>query len=179
VVNEVTVADLECAREDVIVDAIAGGRWPHACDPSLVEHAGACEICRDVVTVAVALRDAELDARQQFNVARVPSAAIVWWRATIRARAEAARAAERPMSVAHGVAGACAVGLTFAFAGAAWESVQQAHRLGEWIASLDAGRLQFASASAVMLQRALPLVLGLGACLLIAPLAIYFVLSDD
>lgn len=167
---------MECAREQDIVEAIASGRWPHACDPSLEAHAAACEICRDVVTVAVALREDEFSARHE---ARLPSAGLVWWRATIRARAEATRVAERPLTVAQGIAGACAVGLACGLAGMAWQSVQRFQRVGEIIASLDASTLQLASTSAVTLQRALPLVLGLGACLLIAPLAIYFVLSDD
>jgi hypothetical protein len=59
-------------------------------------------------------------------------------------------------------------------AGVAWQSVQRFQRVGEIVANLDASTLQFASSSAVMLQRALPLVLGLGVPL-IAPLAIYFV----
>ena len=171
--------NVECVREQDIVDAIASGRWPHAGDPSLETHAAACEICRDVVTVAVALREDAFCARHEINAARLPSAGLVWWRATIRARAEATRVAERPLTVAQGIAGACAVGLACGLAGIAWQSVQRFQRVGEIIASLDASTLQLASASAVTLQRALPLVLGLGACLLIAPLAIYFVLSDD
>ena len=167
---------MECVREQDIVDAIASGRWPQACDPSLVAHAGACAICRDVVTVAIALHEDDLSARRE---ARLPSAGLVWWRATIRARAEATRVAERPLTVAQGIAGACAVGLACGLAGIAWQSVQRFQRVGEIIASLDASTLQLASSSIVTLQRALPLVLGLGACLLIAPLAIYFVLSDD
>jgi len=167
---------VECPREQEIVDAVAACRWPHAVDSSLTVHAAACDVCRDVVTVAVALRDDEFCARHE---ARVPSAGLVWWRATIRARAEATRVAERPMTVAQGIAGAAAVGLACGLGGAAWQSVQRFQRVGELIAGLDASTLQFASSSAAMLQRALPLVLGVGACLLIAPLAIYFVLSDD
>jgi len=163
-------------HEQDIVEAIATGRWPPACDAALAAHAADCDVCRDVVMVAVALREDDFCARHE---ARVPSAGLVWWRATIRARAEATRVAERPMTVAQGIAGAATVGLACGLAGVAWQSVQRFQRVGEIIANLDANALQFASASAVMLQRALPLVLGVGACLLIAPLAIYFVLSDD
>src|SRR5262245_19140272 len=168
--------DMECLREQEIVEAIAGGRWPHACDPSLDAHARDRDVCRDVVMIALALRDDDVRGRHE---ARLPSAGLVWWRATIRARAEATRVAERPLTVAQGIAGAAAVGLACGLAGIAWQSVQGFQRVGEFIASLDASTLRFASESTVMLQRALPLVIGLGACLLIAPLAIYFVLSDD
>jgi len=170
---------VECLHEQRIVEAIVGGRWPHACDASLVTHAAACEICRDVVTVAVALHEDDVCARHEPQASRLPSPGLVWWRATIRARAEATRVAERPLTVAQGVAGACAVGLACGLGSVAWQSLQHFQRAGELIASLDASALQFGSASAVMLQRALPIILGLGACLLIAPLAIYFVLSDD
>jgi hypothetical protein len=169
---------VDCAHEQGIVDAIVGGRWPHACDASLVAHATECDICRDVVAVAVALHEDEAAARHDGQSARLPSAGLVWWRATIRARAEATRVAERPLTVAQGVAGACAVGLACGLAGVAWQSLQRFQRVGELIAGLDASALQLET-SALVLQRALPIVLGLGACLLIAPLAIYFVLSDD
>jgi hypothetical protein len=170
---------VECVHEERIVEAIVGGRWPDACDASLAAHAATCEICRDVVTVAVALHEDEVCARREPQASRLPSAGLVWWRATIRARAEATRVAERPLTVAQGVAGACAVGLACGLGTVAWQSVQHFQRAGELLARLDASALQFGSGSAVMVQRALPIILGLGACLLIAPLAIYFVLSDD
>jgi hypothetical protein len=40
-----------------------------------------------------------------------PSSAIVWWRAQMRARQEATKAVERPLTIVHGVAIACGVGL--------------------------------------------------------------------
>jgi hypothetical protein len=40
-----------------------------------------------------------------------PSSAIVWWRAQMRARQEAAKTAERPITIIHGVAIACFAGL--------------------------------------------------------------------
>ena len=36
-----------------------------------------------------------------------PSSAIVWWRAQMRARQEAARAADRPITIVHALAIAC------------------------------------------------------------------------
>ena len=169
---------MECVHEQAIVDAVVSGRWPHACDAALVTHAAGCDICRDVVAVAVALHEDVAAVRHDPHASRLPSSGLVWWRATIRARAEATRVAERPLTVAQGLAGACAVGLACGLAGIAWQSVQRFQQVGEFVAGLEASSLQL-EASAVMLQRALPIVLGLGACLLIAPLAIYFVLSDD
>jgi hypothetical protein len=129
-------------------------------------------------SAATALHDADACARQEARV-RVPSAGLVWWRVTIRARAEASRVAERPITVVQGIAGACAVGLACGVVGAAWRSLEWFQRLGDVISGLEPNRLDLAAASALIFQHALPLVVGLGACLLIAPLALYVVLSDD
>jgi hypothetical protein len=46
-----------------------------------------------------------------------PSSAIVWWRAQMRARQEAARTVERPLTIVHGLAIACGVGLLLSVVG--------------------------------------------------------------
>jgi hypothetical protein len=51
--------------------------------------------------------------------AHPPSSAIVWWRAQMRARAEAAKAVERPMTIVHALALAASVGLLLAVVGTA------------------------------------------------------------
>lgn len=48
-----------------------------------------------------------------------PSSAIVWWRAQMRARQEAARTVERPLMIVHAVAIACGLGLLLSVAGIA------------------------------------------------------------
>ena len=48
-----------------------------------------------------------------------PSSAIVWWRAQMRARQEAARVVERPLTIAHGLAVACGIGLVLSLIGSA------------------------------------------------------------
>jgi hypothetical protein len=110
--------------------------------------------------------------------AHLPAAGTVWWRATIRARAEAARAVSQPITLAQGIAAACAVGLAFGLAGLAWRLLPVAS-FSDLVVSVDARREEFAAASALVLQHALPLVLGLAACLVIAPLALYLALADD
>ena len=64
----------------------------------------------------------------------MPSAGAVWWRATIRARAEAARAAGQPITLLQGIAAATAVGLFVALAGAWWRSVAPG---GIWFERFD------------------------------------------
>jgi hypothetical protein len=46
-----------------------------------------------------------------------PSSAIVWWRAQMRARQEATKAVERPLTIVHAVAIACGLGLLLSVAG--------------------------------------------------------------
>ncbi|HTM24197.1 MAG TPA: hypothetical protein VL225_03335 [Vicinamibacterales bacterium] len=53
-----------------------------------------------------------------------PSSAIVWWRAQMRARQEAARAVERPLTIVHGLAIACAAGLALSLIGTAVAGVR-------------------------------------------------------
>ena len=51
--------------------------------------------------------------------AQPPSSAIVWWRAQMRARQEATRAVERPLTIVHALAIACGLGLLFSLVGTA------------------------------------------------------------
>ncbi len=53
-----------------------------------------------------------------------PSSAIVWWRAQMRARQEAARTAERPITIVHGLAIASGAGLALSFIGTAVAGVR-------------------------------------------------------
>ena len=168
-------AIVECRREADVLEAVAFGRWPdHAVE--LAAHVAMCAMCADLAEVALALHD---DRETACREAIVPAAGTVWWRATIRARAEAVRTASRPITVAQGIAGACAVGLTCGFAGIAWRSVQWVDRLGELATRLATRRLDLTSASTLAMDHALPLVLALAACLVLAPLALYLTLADD
>ena len=65
----------------------------------------------DALEIERALRE---DHEGLCHTAHVPDAGLVWWRATIRARADAARIAEHPIAVAHSIAGACVVALACA-----------------------------------------------------------------
>ncbi len=101
----------ECDREQDVLDALSAGRWPARCDEDLRAHVSACGICHDLVDVATALAD---DRDATWRDARVPSAGVVWWRAQLRAREDAARAAGRPVAFIQGVAASVAVWLAIA-----------------------------------------------------------------
>jgi hypothetical protein len=166
---------MDCEREADVLEAVVFGRWPdHAAE--LVMHVAACAACADLVEVAGALHD---DREAACREAPVPAAEMVWWRATIRARADAARTASRPITVAQGVAAACAAGLTCGLAGIGWRSVHWADRFGELATQLATRRVDLTPASTLAMEHALPLVLALAACLVLAPLALYITLADD
>ena len=166
---------VECARETDVLEALAFGRWPDHC-ADLAAHVASCAICADVLEVARALHD---DRESLCRGARPPAAGMVWWRATIRARAEAARTATQPISVLQGVAGACIVGAVAGLATVGWESVHWVDRIGELAAGLESRRAGIASASALAAGHGLPILLAVALGLVLAPLAVYITLADD
>lgn len=164
-----------CARERDVVSAVLSRRWSDA-DDELKQHAAGCDTCREVVAVAELLSADQERARHE---ARVPAAGQVWWRAAVRARLEAAQAAARPLTWLHGIAGACALGLAWALLGVAWPSVRE---MAGWLLSRVLGDSQVVDVAALMtaaLQKSLPLAFVVAACIVLAPVALYFALTDD
>ena len=162
----------ECDREQDVLDALAAGRWPARCDEDLRVHVETCVICRDLAAVAAAFAD---DRDDGWRDVHVPSAGIAWWRAQLRAREDAARAAGRPVAFIQGVAVSVAVWLAIALVRAI-----PAQSLGEWRAWLADG-VTITMADVSRLTAAVPLVMFVivGAWLLLAPIAIYFVATDE
>jgi hypothetical protein len=164
------VKSVECCREQELTDALASGRWPEHADASLREHVASCAICADVVEVFSAFMD---EGRQFATEARIPSSAVMWWRAQMRARQEAAREAARPIAVAQVVGGVTAlvVGVAVLVALSPWLS----GAFGDLF-----GGVSFASpflADSGWLALSLLMVIGL--CLLLAPVALYVALAKD
>ena len=150
----------ECPREQDVLEAIVSARWPH----ELRTHIDVCPVCRDLAMVATILRDEGEAARREIQP---PTSGQVWWRATMRTRAEAARAAARPITVLQALAAACAVGVFAALLTRSWASVGQSLT---WVAG---------TLTAVAVQQALVVGLALGVGLILTPLVLYLVLSDD
>jgi len=163
----------ECPREGDAFEAVAFGRWPAHVTRELLAHVAGCPICRDVVDVAAPLQD---DRRLLMRAIDPPGAGIVWWRATIRARAEAAHTAMQPITVLQGVAGACVAGATAALATTAWRSADAAARLGDLFSYFAFQRGGFAGFG---FEHALVVLVGVVACLVLAPVALYITLADD
>ena len=106
---------VECPYEVDVLSAVYTNRWPERAEPELRAHVAECAICADVVAVAPLIEEDYERARAR---ARLPDAGLIWWRAQLQARADAARTAVRPITVAQAVGLAAAVGLIGAVFGA-------------------------------------------------------------
>ena len=94
----------------------------------------------------------------------MPTPEIVWWRAQMRAREEAARAAARPILLSQALAIAALIGLLVSVAG----------RL-----TLARHPVERSAPAAGTALPVLTIAIVAACCLLIAPVAVYFALSRD
>jgi hypothetical protein len=174
---------LECPREQDVINAIVTGRWPDAGDDSLRTHAAACAVCKELVEVTSVMR---IDRDGLHEEMTLPSAGQVWWRAAIRARVEASQRVAQPMSWIFGISLACAAGLAIAAVQLLWSPVRIAWGGSNpatwttWFGLGDLVRLlPTLNDLTPLTTTAVFVVLGAAACLLLAPLALYFALSDE
>jgi len=165
-----------CPHETELWDAIAAGRWPDAADATLRAHVVSCGACRDLALVAGSL---QRDACDVTRAATPPSSAIVWWRAQMRARQEAADAVDRPITVVQGLAIACAAGLLLGLMGsvAAWVRGSTGW-FSPWSATVTNVVVQLAAVDFTNRWVLLPAVL-ICLSLVIAPVAIYAIMTDE
>jgi hypothetical protein len=104
----------------------------------------------------------------------VPSSAVVWWRAQVQAREEAARAAARPIAFIQGVAASCAVWVAvslvraFPLPALAWRG---------WISGLVSGAPDV-SAAAAAIPGGTAFLAVVGTSLLLAPIALFLALRE-
>lgn len=169
------MSSIECIHEHRIVQAVLSGTWPPA-DGELVAHAAQCGICREVAEVAVVLRADHDHARGEVQV---PVAGQVWWRSAVRARLESAQAATRPMTWLHGVTAAITIGIMLAAIGVAWPSlVESAGWAREAVGPLIANA-EVSGVVGAVLRQTMFIAAAAGLCLVIAPVLLYFVLSND
>ena len=168
---------IDCPHERALVTTVIAGHWPEGADAALRAHVDECEVCAEVALIAGSFQaEGTLDR----DAVHVPAAGQVWWRAAIRARLEASQRVSRPFSWLFGISVACAVGLAIAIVQLLWSPVQVAWG-NAWTFSLgELARLLPAVMSLSPLTITGVLVLlGATACLLLAPLALYFALSDE
>ncbi len=108
-----------------------------------------------------------------------PSSAIVWWRAQMRARQEAALVADRPITVVHALAIACGAGLALSLIGTAIAGVRgSAGWLSDVYHSLSAAAAPLASIDLSSPWVTLPMTAML-VSVLVASVAAYFIFADE
>jgi hypothetical protein len=164
---------VDCIREQDVLEALTAGRWPDQVDQDLQEHAASCAVCADLVAVVGPLMN-EQSPEVWAQQAQIPSSAVMWWKAQMRARQEKAREAARPITVAQVVAGSTAVLLTVSalLALSPWLSI--------WISGLSGIELpRFDWAALILAQGWLLPSLVVGIWLVLTPVAIYLAVADD
>ena len=165
----------ECSREGDVLDALSARRWPDRCDADLRAHVASCDICADLVDVATALLD---DHEVAWRDARVPPSGVVWWRAQLRAREDAARAAARPLAFIQGVAASVAVWLVVALVRAVPPAFLSTWRA--WVTELVPDiTVRMPDMARVAGAVPLSILVLLAAWLVLAPVAIYFAAVDE
>jgi predicted anti-sigma-YlaC factor YlaD len=164
----------ECTHEREVLDLVLSGRWPEHCDDATREHIDACEVCSDVVTIALAMEDTrETTARE----ASPPDATLVWWRAQLRAHEDAARKAARPIALVQGVALGIGIVGTVSVTRSAWP----------WLRTYFAGTgdsiahaVSSAVASSSLFVATAPwLTLAIIGTVIATPIALYLAVGKD
>ena len=107
---------IDCPREQDVMKTVAPEQWPDGYTDELHAHIAACAICTDVLEVARAIHEDCEAAENNAQVPQIPPAGLVWWRAEIRARQEAMRAASRPMTLVQAFGAASGIGVALNFA---------------------------------------------------------------
>lgn len=173
----------ECVHEREVLDLVLADRWPDRCDPDMVTHASTCDVCADVVAVALAMREdearveAEVVAAQPHHQSVVPDATLVWWRAQIRAREDAARKAARPIAMVQGIAIGIGLVALLSTTRMAWPWIKTyAGNTATGIGDVLARSL--ANSGAAIEAAPLWITLSVVGALIAAPLAIYAAIRD-
>jgi hypothetical protein len=128
-------------------------------DAPLREHVAVCAICADVAAIAGAIEDTRVET---FAGAAIPGSGRVWWLATLRARREAAEAANRPMVAVQAIAFLGALCLLGWCLRAAWTW------LSPLLARIASGMVEHAVLAAAM-----------AAVFLLVPAGVYLALGRD
>lgn len=119
------------------------------------------------------------EASSARSEATPPAGAIVWWRAQMRARREAALLAEKPIAVVHALAIACGVGVALSLAGIVISALRGSF---DWLKDAAALMASFAAPLAGFDFSGRWITLSMTATfvfLVIVSIAAVFVLADE
>ncbi len=168
-----------CPLESDVLAAVSTRRWPERAEPDLVAHVATCHVCADLVAVASAF---EAEHAAAPVPPALPDPALVYWRARLRARVEAERAAARPITVAQAVGLAVFVGVLGAVFGATatWfqSGVAWAWGVTQSLAAFQPPSLPQALVS-LLASHGLLLAAAAIVCVVLAPVAVYLTVRED
>jgi hypothetical protein len=175
------VKKVECVREHEVVRAVLAQQWPQHVDAELRAHVGVCPICGSVALVSLFFAR---ERDQAIHDHEIPAAGQVWWRSALRAHAEAAHAARRPLIWQLGIAGACATGFGAALIDIAWPSIREAAARTAAVIGDLANQMPSIDLAAIgplieRIQPALHVGVAVLACVELTPIVVNYALSDD
>ena len=112
---------ISCPHESDVLELVSIGQWPARADAALREHAAGCDVCADLAAASAAIIELRDAPAQDI---KVPDASVVWYRAQIHARVDAAARAARPLRMAQAAGAVCflAVALAWWSTGTSWLS---------------------------------------------------------
>lgn len=147
------MAKRDCEREFEVLECATSG----AAGQELRAHIASCECCRELFDVA---RSVSIDRAALLRSAHLPSAGLVFWRANMRAQRDAVRTTVRAGSLIQFALLVIAIIASLAILGISID----VHSAARWIL-------------AAAQTWAIPLV-ALAAWLILAPVAVYFAVTD-
>ena len=151
---------LECEFEAEVLMAVIHATWPQGANRELRDHVQNCQICSDAAAITASLAI----IREADRSIEIPSSGLVWWRAQLRMRREAAVAAERPMIAVQWIALVCAMALLIAWTTSSLTAI-------EWNQVMQ-------SATGLLRQHEL-LIAAMAALLLSVPVVVYFASGSE
>ena len=166
--------NVDCAREDELLEALESGRWPDTADATLRAHVDACASCADLLAVAAPLLD---EHHALVREAQVPSSAIVWWRAQMRSKREAEQMAAQPITVVQGITFACIAGLLATALGLFVPTFRDA--FGRVVEAAGSWSTLPLPVDPLASPIALASIAAIGLCAIVLPVALYFTLHED
>ena len=158
---------VECTRQEEVLEVLRSGQWPERCGEETRAHIDACADCAELVEVAGALL---FDHQALTHAAEVPPSGVVWWRAQRRSQQETVRTATRVATAVQTIFVACGA---FVFVGLLMALGLDSETFAQIKNALSIDWSNLLSREAIA-QWSTPLLVGLGATLFLAPVALYF-----
>ena len=163
-----------CEWEQAVLDATRSRRWP---DEALRNHVASCAVCADLALVAEYLAQQGELARAE---AALPNPGLIWWRAQVLARREAAERATQPIAIAQRVACASGVAALLVAVILEWSKLHNWLLRHDWPLRL-VERSHFIDVLAALWTgpSSTVFIMGLGACLALAAFVLYIVWAGE